>query len=306
MRATTTSASDIEGIAARRSSTAASNSDSGTAKNRFGWMASMRSTRSSKSDRHPSSLDGVVDDDAEGVEETGVGGSWRCPRRCIRPAPRRGRPPIGRSGRVGPCSPTPFGGLTGPYYILRIRTIVGMGVTPAVHGRSRPATTSPGRPRLRLDPASGRRTSLLFDAFVLGQRSRTLVGAAMAGSPLRPDEYAAYSVVFELGDGDHVRARQASRGCRSPPRPTMCGPCLPVCTSNGSPTPQTAGRVSLSLTPAGLEAHLGSEPRLRDRGRHAVARAPPRGGGHGAGHAPGAGRGGRQGAGSPRRARKPG
>jgi len=39
--------------------------------------------------------------------------------------------------------------------------------------------------------------SLLFDAFVLGQRIRRLLSVAMASSPLRPEEYAVYSVVFE-------------------------------------------------------------------------------------------------------------
>jgi DNA-binding MarR family transcriptional regulator len=44
-----------------------------------------------------------------------------------------------------------------------------------------------------------RRTSLLFDVFVLGQRTKALVEAAMRDTGLRPDEYAAYSVLFELG-----------------------------------------------------------------------------------------------------------
>ena len=39
--------------------------------------------------------------------------------------------------------------------------------------------------------------SLFFDVFVLGQRVRELLAASMATSPLRPDEYAIYSVVFE-------------------------------------------------------------------------------------------------------------
>ena len=47
-------------------------------------------------------------------------------------------------------------------------------------------------------PQPGRRTSLLFDVFVLGQRTRTLVNEAMHDAGLRPDEYAAYSVVFEM------------------------------------------------------------------------------------------------------------
>jgi DNA-binding MarR family transcriptional regulator len=44
------------------------------------------------------------------------------------------------------------------------------------------------------DPGTG---SLLFDAFVLGQRIRRFLTTAMASSPLRPEEYAVYSVVFE-------------------------------------------------------------------------------------------------------------
>jgi DNA-binding MarR family transcriptional regulator len=103
-------------------------------------------------------------------------------------------------------------------------------------------------------PRRGVWTSLLFDAFVLGQRSRTLVGAAMAGSPLRPDEYAAYSVVFELRTvtmselarrlgmpvttaADYVRAMRARGHVERLPHPT-----------------DRRARL-LSLTPAGLQAH---------------------------------------------------
>jgi DNA-binding MarR family transcriptional regulator len=39
---------------------------------------------------------------------------------------------------------------------------------------------------------------LLFDVFVLGQRTRALVNETMLDAELRPDEYAAYSVVFEV------------------------------------------------------------------------------------------------------------
>ena len=48
-------------------------------------------------------------------------------------------------------------------------------------------------------PSAGAHLSILFDVFALGQRVRTLVQAAMRGAGLRPDEYAAYSVVFEDG-----------------------------------------------------------------------------------------------------------
>src|SRR5262245_8456870 len=48
-------------------------------------------------------------------------------------------------------------------------------------------------------PSADAHLSILFDVFALGQRVRTLVQAAMRGAGLRPDEYAAYSVVFEDG-----------------------------------------------------------------------------------------------------------
>ena len=39
--------------------------------------------------------------------------------------------------------------------------------------------------------------SLLYEIFVLGQAVRRMLDAAMADGPLRPEEYAVYSVVFE-------------------------------------------------------------------------------------------------------------
>jgi DNA-binding MarR family transcriptional regulator len=44
-----------------------------------------------------------------------------------------------------------------------------------------------------------RRISVLFDVFTVGNRVRALLVHAMAGSGLRPDEYAAYSAVLEVG-----------------------------------------------------------------------------------------------------------
>ena len=48
-----------------------------------------------------------------------------------------------------------------------------------------------------IEPPRHTTYSLFFDVFVLGQRVRELLAATMATSPLRPDEYAIYSVVFE-------------------------------------------------------------------------------------------------------------
>ena len=41
--------------------------------------------------------------------------------------------------------------------------------------------------------------SLLFDLFVASQRVRRVLADGMAGSGMRPDEYAAYSLLFEEG-----------------------------------------------------------------------------------------------------------
>ena len=48
------------------------------------------------------------------------------------------------------------------------------------------------------EKATAMETSVLFDVFVLGQAVRRLLSAAMADSPLRPEEYAVYSAIFEL------------------------------------------------------------------------------------------------------------
>src|SRR6187551_2413154 len=57
------------------------------------------------------------------------------------------------------------------------------------------ASTPAGAATWRPDP--DRQLSLLFDVFAAGQHTRRLVEKALAGCGLRPDEYAAYSVVFE-------------------------------------------------------------------------------------------------------------
>jgi DNA-binding MarR family transcriptional regulator len=103
-------------------------------------------------------------------------------------------------------------------------------------------------------PDPEKRTSLLFDVFVLGQRTRELVNAAMDDAGLRPDEYATYSVIFERGPitltdlaaalgmpvttvADYVRVMGEERHVAKRPHPTD-------------------GRASLlALTPGGLRAH---------------------------------------------------
>lgn len=97
-------------------------------------------------------------------------------------------------------------------------------------------------------------TSLLFDVFVLGQRTRALVADAMRDADMRPDEYAVYSVVFEAGPltqtdlaerlgmavttvADDVRTMVERRHLRKRPHPADQRAAL------------------LSLTPEGIRAH---------------------------------------------------
>ena len=47
-------------------------------------------------------------------------------------------------------------------------------------------------------PASGQRSSILFDLFAASQRVKSLLAAAMSDAGLSADEYAAYSALFEF------------------------------------------------------------------------------------------------------------
>jgi len=58
-----------------------------------------------------------------------------------------------------------------------------------------PRSPSPRVP----DVGAQRNISLLFDVFVLNQRLRALLSRALEGTSMRPDEYAVYSLLFEVG-----------------------------------------------------------------------------------------------------------
>ena len=92
--------------------------------------------------------------------------------------------------------------------------------------------------------------SLLFDVFVLGQRVRHLMAAGMADAPLRPEEYAVYSVVFEeeavsptamaaalsmplTTVADHVRVMESRGHARRIPNPRDGRSYLLVLTASG-------------------------------------------------------------------------
>jgi DNA-binding MarR family transcriptional regulator len=99
-----------------------------------------------------------------------------------------------------------------------------------------------------------RHTSLLFDVFVLSQRTRALVEAAMQDAGLRPDEYAAYSVVFEMGP---ITLTGMARELGMPI--TTVADYVRAMVSRGhlrKKAHESDRRAStLSLTPSGLRAH---------------------------------------------------
>jgi MarR family transcriptional regulator for hemolysin len=103
-------------------------------------------------------------------------------------------------------------------------------------------------------PRPERWTSLLFDVFVLGQRTRALVNEAMSDAGLRPDEYAAYSVVFEL---QTVTLTEMANRLAMPV--TTVAEYVRAMTERGHlkrrPHPKDQRARLLALTPAGLRAH---------------------------------------------------
>jgi len=116
-------------------------------------------------------------------------------------------------------------------------------------------------------------TSVLFDVFALGQAVRQLLGEAMAGGPLRPEEYAIYSAIFEL-EATTASALAARLGM---PLTTVMDhlarlEALGHARRSTSPTDRRANVVV--LTAEGLVAHRGAN-RLFEAAYHAfVAELP--------------------------------
>lgn len=65
--------------------------------------------------------------------------------------------------------------------------------------RTTPRPPAPPPAGADWQPRAGQQLSVLFDVFTLAARTRALLSEAMKDAGLRPDEYAAYSVVFERG-----------------------------------------------------------------------------------------------------------
>src|SRR5215207_2775815 len=113
------------------------------------------------------------------------------------------------------------------------------------------AQTSPGT---EWRPQPGQHLSILFDVFELGQRVRTLLATALRDAGLRPDEYAAYSVIFEA---EQVTMTEMARTLGMPI--TTAADYVRSMLSRGhvrkDANPHDARSYLLVLTPAGKRTH---------------------------------------------------
>jgi DNA-binding MarR family transcriptional regulator len=98
------------------------------------------------------------------------------------------------------------------------------------------------------------RISLLYEFFVTTQRVRVLLGRAMADAPLRPDEYAVYSLLFDEGP---TPPTQMARALGMPL--TTLHEYTRAMLSRGhaerAPNPGDRRSYLLSLTRAGIRTH---------------------------------------------------
>lgn len=111
------------------------------------------------------------------------------------------------------------------------------------------------------DPPRTTTYSLLFDVFVLNQAVRRLLHAAMADSPLRPEEYAIYSVVFE----DEAVSPTAMAARLSMPLTTVAEYVREMEARGDArrmPNPRDGRSYLLVLTASGLAAHREANQRF--------------------------------------------
>jgi DNA-binding MarR family transcriptional regulator len=96
--------------------------------------------------------------------------------------------------------------------------------------------------------------SLLFDLFVAGQRMRRVLTDGMSGSGMRPDEYAAYSLLFVHGP---ITATEMARQLGMPLSTVL--DYLKTIHRSGhlkrSPDPNDGRALMLSLNERGVAAH---------------------------------------------------
>ena len=122
-------------------------------------------------------------------------------------------------------------------------------------------------------PRPGGRTSILFDVFVLEQRTRALVNQAMQDSELRPDAYAAYSVVFEM-QPITLTAMAVQLAMPLTTVAEYVGAMAHRGHVTKRPDPADQRARLLSLTPAGIRAHRQAS-RTFERAHRALLRELP-------------------------------
>ncbi len=100
----------------------------------------------------------------------------------------------------------------------------------------------------------GSRLSLLFEVYATARAVGELVATAMADSPLTPEEYAVYSVLFD--EGPHAPTELARRTGMPP---TSMSHFVRAMLERGqaerAPSPADRRSYRIVLTPAGLAAH---------------------------------------------------
>lgn len=98
------------------------------------------------------------------------------------------------------------------------------------------------------------RLSVLFELSAASRAVGELVAAAMADSPLTPDEYAVYSVLFD--EGPHAPTELARRTGMPPTSMShFVRGMLERGHAERSPAPDDRRSYRIILTPAGLRAH---------------------------------------------------
>lgn len=112
--------------------------------------------------------------------------------------------------------------------------------------------------------------SLLWEVFASGQRVKQLVESSMAGSPLRPDEYAVYSVLFDLGPKPPTELA-AIVGMP----PTTMSHYVRAMLERGhatrQPTPGDGRSYRLALTPDGVAVHRQANRHFEEGNQRFVA-----------------------------------
>jgi DNA-binding MarR family transcriptional regulator len=125
-------------------------------------------------------------------------------------------------------------------------------------------------------------TSVLFDVFALNQAVGRFLGAAMAGGPLAPAEYAVYSAIFELEAAsptalagrlgmalttfaDHLRIVERRDHARRLPNPRDGRSYLVVLTNDGLAAHREANRRFEAAHRAFVAALLGGEAEAKAR-----------------------------------------